>query len=343
MIKNLKYILILALLLLLSSYVIFKNWEPAKITSTKSNFTYKGMNLVAPIKEIKSQTFEELKADHINSISLIPYAFVNLDDVTINYDHGKQWWGETSEGIKECIKQAHSNHFKVMLKPHLWIDHNTYTGFLDLKTENDWRKWEAEYEKYILNFAQIAESEHIEIFCFGTELGNAINKRPQYWLQLIKKIRKIYSGKLIYAANWDEFQKTPFWNDLDLIGIDAYFPLSTSETPSVEELNLSWQKHLLNIELIQKKYNKNVVFTEFGYRNSNYCAAEPWTETNAIENNQAQANSYEALFQTFGNKRWFDGGFAWKWYADEYYKKRRAIDYTPQEKPALEIIKKYYK
>jgi hypothetical protein len=32
------------------------------------------------------------------------------------------------------------------------------------------------------------------------------------------------------------------------------------------------------------------------------------------------------------------GGFAWKWYADDYHK-REKIDYTPQEKPALETIK----
>jgi biotin synthase-like enzyme len=54
----------------------------------------------------------------------------------------------------------------------------------------------------ILDFAQLAQNENIELFCFGT-LGNAVAKRPEYWSQLIKKIKKIYSGKLTYAANWD--------------------------------------------------------------------------------------------------------------------------------------------
>lgn len=343
MIKNLKYFLIPALLLIMSSYAVFKNSILTKITSSTSNITYKGMNLVAPIKELKNKTFEDLKFNNINSISLIPYAFVNTDDITINYDNGKQWWGETSEGIKECIKQSHSRNFKVMLKPHLWINHNTFTGHLDFKTESDWQKWEAAYEKYILNFAQIAQSENIEIFCFGTELENPILKRPRYWLRLIKKIRKVYSGKLTYAANWDEFDKITFWNELDFIGIDAYFPLSKSETPTIEELSKGWKIPISKVELIQKKYKKNVLFTEYGYRNSNNCADEPWTETNAIENNLAQANSYEALFQSLKGKSWYKGGFAWKWYADDYYKKRRNIDFTPQEKPALTIIKKYYK
>jgi hypothetical protein len=33
-----------------------------------------------------------------------------------------------------------------------------------------------------------------------------------------------------------------------------------------------------------------------------------------------------------------------KWYADEYHKqKKNNVDYTPQDKPALETIKKWYK
>jgi hypothetical protein len=43
----------------------------------------------------------------------------------------------------------------VMLKPHLWVNHNFYTGDLDFST--DVEKWEADYEKYILDFAQLAK------------------------------------------------------------------------------------------------------------------------------------------------------------------------------------------
>jgi hypothetical protein len=51
----------------------------------------------------------------------------------------------------------------VMLKPHLWVNHNFYTGDLDFSTDRV-EKWEADYEKYILDFAQLAQNENIELF-----------------------------------------------------------------------------------------------------------------------------------------------------------------------------------
>ncbi|MFQ3174112.1 MAG: hypothetical protein ACI9WT_002100 [Flavobacterium sp.] len=302
---------------------------------------YKGMNLVAPIKELRNSTFESLKENNVNAVSLIPYAFVDIDKASVSYNHARQWWGERSEGIRASIQKSHQYKMKVMLKPHLWVNHNFYTGDLDFATDKEWQHWEADYEKYILDFAKLAEEEKIELFCFGTELENPIAKRPEYWMQLIQKIKKIYSGKLTYAANWDDFETIPFWNELDYIGIDAYFPLSAEETPSIVLLNKSWKKHILKMEIIQQKFNKKILFTEFGYRNSNQAAEAPWTETEIEINNLAQANGYEALFQTFSKQKWYAGGFAWKWYADDYYKKKN-IDYTPQEKPALETLKKWY-
>lgn len=338
--KNLKFFSVIFLLIIIVSSYVATNEIP---TVPENANVLKGMNLVAPINELKKTTLLDLKANNVNAISLIPYAFLNTENITISYDNGKQWWGETTAGIKECAKLSHAENFKIMLKPHLWINHNSYTGELDFKNEKDWRKWEAEYEKYILNFARIAQSEKMELFCFGTELKNPIAKRPQYWLQLIKKIRTIYTGKLTYAANWDDFEAVPFWNELDYIGIDAYFPLSKSQTPSATELKAGWKLHIQNIEKIQQKFNKKVIFTEYGYRNSDYCANEPWSETNTTENNQAQTNSYKALFIAVKHKSWYQGGFAWKWYADNYYKKRKTIDYTPQNKPALQVIKEQYK
>lgn len=333
-------LIVLLVCVILSSFAIYSTTNNI-ICTPKYDPEYKGMNLVAPKSDINKNTFQELVNNHVNAISLIPYAFVNRDKAAVIYNNKKQWWGESTAGIIECIHLAHSHQMKVMLKPHLWVNHQFFTGNLDFATVPEWENWETDYEKYILEYAQIAQDEKVDLFCFGTELQNPIAKRPQFWLQLITKIKKIYTGKLTYAANWDEYKKVPFWDQLDYIGVDAYFPLSDKENPSITELEKAWQKLLPEMETIQKKENKKILFTEFGYRNSNYAAQEPWTENNADLNNTAQANGYEALFNTFKKQKWYAGGFAWKWYADDYHKKR-VIDYTPQEKPALEVIKKSY-
>ena len=227
--KNIKLIVpILLIAVLSSSYLLIQKEPIAIVTASKKLVTYNGVNLVAPIKELRASTLTDLKDNNVNAVSLIPYAFVNTENNTIIYDSERQWWGETTAGIIACTAQAHALNLRVMLKPHLWIKHSVFTGELDFKTDAEWEKWESEYEKYILNFAKVAESENIELFCFATELKNPIAKRPQYWNQLITKIRAVYKGKLTYAANWDEFEDTPFWGQLDFIGIDAYFPLSTT-------------------------------------------------------------------------------------------------------------------
>ena len=86
-----------------------------------------------------------------------------------------------------------------------------------------------------------------------------------YWQKIIKEIRKIYKGKLTYAANWDEFKRVAFWKDLDFIGIDAYFPLSNKKSPTIAEYELGWKLHKSEILKVQKQFNKPVIFTEFGY------------------------------------------------------------------------------
>ena len=53
--------------------------------------------------------------------------------------------------------------------------------------------------------------------------------------------RAVYKGKLTYAANWDgEFEEVAFWDALDVIGVQAYFPLTEERVPSVTKLTQAW-------------------------------------------------------------------------------------------------------
>jgi len=105
------------------------------------------------------------------------------------------------------------------------------------------------------------------------------------WIELIQEVREIYKGKLTYAANYDNYQEVDFWEHLDFIGINAYFPLRepTEEFPSnteiLSEFEENWRNVFKEINAFKKKQhlsNKPLLFTELGYTNYLNATVESW-------------------------------------------------------------------
>jgi hypothetical protein len=306
------------------------------------NFTIKGIGLVATVKEITQAAFTAITATNANAITIMPYAFCSIEDPTVKYNNPRQWWGEKDEGVIGTIVLAKQNGLSIMLKPHLWLKRGAYTGNFVLPDEKSWLLFENSYRNYVLHYAKISDSLQVDMFCIGIELGAAVKQRPNYFSTLIADVKAIYKGKITYAANWDDFDKFPFWNRLDFIGIDAYFPLVNAANPTIAALQTAWKPHIAKMDALHKQVKKPIIFTEYGYRNTDSCTAEPWKENVRTTNNDAQAIAYEALFKSVTTKAWFMGGFVWKWYGDVYYRNAARPDYTPQLKPAEAVITKWY-
>lgn len=305
-----------------------------------------GISFVAPINEITSDPIKiAIEATSNNAIAIMPFAFCyGKEKPSIIYGHKNQWWGEQQEGIITTIRLAKKENTYLLLKPQLWLMGGEYTGNFILDAEKDWITFEETYEAFILTFAKIAEMEQVNTFCIGTEMNQFIQNRPTFWNHLVDTIKTIYSGDLTYAANWDDYETVPFWNQLDYIGIDAYFPLSDEKEPSKKSLLSAWQPHQTKLENFSNQLNKQILFTEFGYRSTDYCASKPWdssTEHPISLSNQSVA--LDAFYETFWNKDYIAGGYLWKWF-DENNKAGGTEDsgYTPQNKPALKTIKKWY-
>lgn len=297
---------------------------------------------------------DSISVDHItpvlnvgaNFLAIMPFGFIrNLEDPEIIFDTERQWFGETSEGVKQYINELRPHKLKFMLKPQLWVWRGEYTGNIKMSSEEDWKLLESEYEDFILTYAELAEELNVEIFCIGTELDQFIANRKDFWFRLIKSIRLTYSGKLTYASNWDEFKRTPFWSELDYIGIDAYFPVSDSQTPTVQECREGWQPHKKIIEDRSKEYDRKVIFTEFGYRSIDFSGKEPWRSERDLNvlNLESQLNATRALFDEFWNEPWFAGGFVWKWFHNhDRINGNENTGFTPQNKPTEGLIKLTY-
>lgn len=306
-----------------------------------------GLTFVAPPEPFPVNPMPAVQSVHAGWIAVVPYAFLRPGTTEVIFkEEGGQWWGERPAGVRETIRLAHAAGIKVMLKPQVWIP-GGWTGALDFSREEDWQQWEKTYERYILRFAALADSAQTDMLCIATEFNTSIQKRPQYWSDLIRKIKSVYKGKLTYSANWDDWDKVPFWKELDYIGLGGYFPLVAETTPKVEALMSAWQPIKTRLRSYSEKQGRPVLFTEFGYLSVDSCGWRNWELERGIEgrniNQQAQANCYEALFSTFHHEEWWAGSFLWKWFPNmrghEGYPER---DYTPQGKVGEETVRKWY-
>ena len=317
------------------------------ISSTGNSQKVNGISFVASRDSITSFHTTPVANINANYAALMPFGFIReLSSPKIHFNNRGQWYGEREKGIRQYAYELRKKNIKIMIKPQLWISHGQYTGFIEMNSEENWKMLESSYEEFILMYAKTARDTNAEIFCIGTELEKFVAKRPQYWKSLIQKIRKIYKGKLTYAANWDEFKRVSFWNLLDYIGVDAYFPLSEEKTPSVKQYEQGWQKHKEEIKRIQVNYKKPVIFTEFGYRSVDFAGKEPWDSKRVAGsvNLEAQKNGLQAIYNQFWNEKWFAGGFLWKWFhRHERVGGESNNRFTPQNKPAEGLIKSLYK
>lgn len=313
-----------------------------------------GMSYFGPDMPVQTiEMFQEIKSTNSNWVGLIPEATISRSTIAFIPDELNHHWGETIEANIEAIQLAKRAGLKVFLKPHVVLDKNvqfgdkieeaSWRGEITFEHEADWKVFESNYKNYIIDLAKISQEHEVDLFAIGTELKSFVIARPGFWRTLIKEVKEIYSGPITYAANWDEYQYIPFWSDLDFIGVDTYFPINKMETPRIKKTIRNWRSIQRDLKKMSVAENRQILLTEFGYRNVSYAGKEPWIHDKgniATLNNETQANLYQAFFQTFWDEPWIAGGFSWKWFAQE----RQGLDtsFSIQGKPALEILQKWY-
>ena len=315
-------------------------------TITEDHSKINGLSVVASPNKLDQKHLKPILDTHSNYTAIMPFGFVkSLNSPQIYFNTNHQWFGETNTGAKQYIEVLQKQKLNVMLKPQIWVARGAFTGNIKMTDEKDWLALEKSYSTFILNFARLAEETQVAIFCIGTELEFFVANRPDYWKKLIIEIRKIYQGKITYAANWNEYEKTPFWTDVDYIGIDAYFPLSEQKTPTNKTLHTKWQKYKKVMKKYSDTFDKKILFTEFGYRSVDYTTSKPWDvdhEKQSI-NMEGQSIAIQVLFDEFWHEEWFAGGFIWKWFID-YDNAGGENDnrFTPQNKPSEQIMTDFY-
>ena len=216
----------------------------------------KGISFVGANQPIGVDDVKPIVSVNANWVTIMPYGFVG-NDGAVKYNSKWQWWGEKEEGVKETIRLCQEAGLKVMLKPQIWMM-NAYTGDYKLSSEKEWQKFESSYKAFIKSFLTIAIEMEVPLFCIGTEWREFVKYREAFWNTLIKDAKADYTGKLVYAANWDDYQAVPFWNQLDYIGVNGYFPISRSNKPELQELITGWEIHRKALSAFSNKKDKKI-------------------------------------------------------------------------------------
>jgi hypothetical protein len=257
--------------------------------------------------------------------------------------HINQSQAPTDKALAHAIQTAHNLSMKVVLKPMIDLENGEWRGEI-LPSQT----WFENYANYINSFAEIAEQNSVEMFCIGTELQRTVTWETE-WRSIISNVRQQYSGLLTYAANWwkeyDEYVK--WWDALDYVGIDAYFPLSEKNEPMIAEMNAAWQSVAEYLDSFHSRVSKPIIFTEIGYLSTNGTNREPWNYTlqnvsGRLIDLQEQAECYEVAFQALWGKNWFYGFYWWYWQTNPNAGGSNNSDYTPQNKPAQGVLTHWY-
>ena len=299
--------------------------------------------------EIDSTDLDPLVRIRANWISQTPFGWQRVLDspeIRVAYGGPHRWggfWGESDEGILETTRWAHARGIHVLLKPHIWT-HGGWSGSIAMRTDENWAKWFDDYREFILHYADLAERSGAEAFAVGTELGGT-TKHEREWRSIIAEVRKHYKGPLVYCANWaEDLHHTEFWDALDWIGVQAYYPLSKRRAPTSGELVQGWNGPLADLDQLARIWAKPVVLTEVGYHSLDTAASRPWEwDLQGNLSMDTQACCYEALFRALPDHPAVNGVFIWKWHPD--YARAGGpgdTEYSPQRKPAEQVLARGY-
>lgn len=295
--------------------------------------------------EYSDESLEKLIRLGVDHISISPTIYMNSPYSTDIFATEKT---PSDASLEHVIARSKSLGLKIMVKPHVDVLHESVDPYsradIGFSTSSEWDIWFLNYKRHLFHYADMAEKFGVEYFCVGTELATTTHRHPELWEQLIREVREHFSGKLIYAANWDNYMNVTFWDKLDYVGIDAYFPLTDEPDPSIADLVQGWKKWKSEIRAFYSRTKKPILFTEIGYASTAHAAIRPWengyTGSADIE---IQKKCYEAFYRTIWGSKWLKGVYWWVWDTNIRSGGKHNRNFTPQNKPAQAIIKKYYK
>jgi hypothetical protein len=175
-----------------------------------------------------------------NSISLsFPFYTYGITSDTV---YASQATTPSPAHIAIFLSEAAESHIRVMLRPLL------NESALVAQNPQAWRgsiepadtaAWFRSYRRFLLPYAEVAAAGHAATFVIGTEL-ESLEGDPR-WPSLVRAVRAVYPGQLLYDENFDEFAADDAKPPVAAFGVDAYPRFQLPDSASVDELASAWE------------------------------------------------------------------------------------------------------
>ena len=248
-----------------------------------------------------------------------------------------------STQLLQAIQTIKSLGMHAVLKPHVECKCGVWRANIKMESAADWALWFQSYTPYIVEMARLSQAQNLPALNIGTELGGTTGQED-HWRDLIKQVRSVYTGKLWYGANWGHYIWDVAWFDaVDYIGCDAYYPLSIDPDPTLAQIKAGWQPVLANMSALSRKWNgKKIVLAEIGYCSRPGAAASPAGPKGAGVDVALQTRLYQAFFEEAWVADWFAGVFFWAWSSEVLEGGICDESFTVAGKPAAAICKQHF-
>jgi hypothetical protein len=251
-----------------------------------------------------------------NWVAIHPYGRIHADGSmtwrAIDVDDPPAW-------LARPLEESRRRGVALFVKPHIayWGSPFSWRGAIDFEDPTARARFFADYRRWIVELARATRGA--AAFAVGTELDLLIEHDAE-WRAIIAAVRAETDAHLTYAANWDAFERVPFWDALDTVGVQGYFPVSTAAEPDDTELARGWETIVERLRAVHERTGKPVVLTELGYTRGLGAASEPWSNRVARGADAARAEELQvrclrtALTAMRREREWLRGGFLWKWF-----------------------------
>lgn len=257
--------------------------------------------------------------------------------------------------LRTAIGRARAAGLRVRLRPQ--IDVGAGNSTFRMRDEIDKgpgerRAWFDSYARWLSRYARLARDLRLDTFVVGAGLSKMTDEPADRdeWRALIAHLRSGelmgdgaggFAGEVTYAAQWDSVvqdamdpaEQLFFWDALDVIAIDAYFPVvpaANGSNPTIGDLRTGWfqangglpTSPVDVVRRLHDEYGRDVWFSALGYLSREGTAVFPEKPDWELARDggrlrmQPQSRAVRAAFDVWAPiaaEGWFRGISWWEW------------------------------